>query len=130
MPLTKQLAVIAKIVQSEKTAKYSWSLTIFQKYFGNIFLERNEGNKLLEPPDPYLAYLKVKEMIEQNKRPALLIAEFLQSGSTIANSMGNYLIEYNEAVKMMTSPKGRKWLHFWLEDTLDYWQKIAEQATK
>lgn len=83
---------------------------------------------MAQAPDPYLTLLKVREMIEKNRRPATLIAEFLQSGKTEANAIGNYLIDYNESVKLMTSPQGRKWLHFWLDDTLDYLRKIAEQG--
>ena len=85
---------------------------------------------MAQAPDPYMTFLRIKEMIEKNRRPATLIAEFLQSGRTEANAIGNYLIDYCDSVKLMTSPKGRKWLHYWLNDTLDYLQKIAEQATK
>lgn len=82
-----------------------------------------------QPPDPSRTYLQVKEAIKQNKRPTLILHKFLDSGAKQANLIGNYIIEYRETVMLLCSPKGRKWLYFWLNDTLDFLQKVAREGS-
>jgi len=83
---------------------------------------------LPEPPPPQKVYFQLEQSILQNKRPTDMIHQFLTSGSKDANLIGNYLIDYRESVKLLTSPQGRAWLHRWLDDTLNFLQKIANEA--
>lgn len=80
--------------------------------------------------DPITIFLKLKRAVEENKRPTLILHQFLTSGKKEANLIGNYLIDHRETVKLLTSPKGREWIHRWLDDVLNYLQKIAEEARR
>ena len=81
-------------------------------------------------PDPYMTKIKLEEAIKQNKPPRMMLWEFLASGSKEANIIANWLIDYKEAIKILTSPLGRKYLQYWLDDTLNYLQKYANEAQK
>ena len=81
-------------------------------------------------PDALTVRFKLQEAIRQNKRPRMLLFEFLSSGSKEANVIANWLIDYKEAMKILTSREGRTYLHYWLEDTLNYLEVYANQAEK
>lgn len=79
-------------------------------------------------PDPYQVLAMLKKAIHENQRPAVLIHSFLVSGKTEANLIGNMIFSNKAAMRLLTSPEGRKYIHQWLDDTLDYLQKFAEQT--
>ena len=81
-------------------------------------------------PSALTVKFKVEEAIRQNKRPRLMLWEFLASGTKEANVIANWLIDYKEAIKVLTSKQGRAYLHYWLEDTLNYLEVYANQAEK
>ena len=81
-------------------------------------------------PDPLITRLKLEQALKMNKRPRILLWEFLASGSKEANVIANWLIDYKEAIKILTSKEGRAYLHYWLDDTLNYLQKYANEAQK
>ena len=87
------------------------------------------GGKEVIPqlPDPYQVLHALKKAIQQNQRPTILLHAFLTSGSATANIIGNLLFSNKAAMQLLTSPEGRKYIHLWLDDTLDYLQKFAEQ---
>lgn len=77
-------------------------------------------------PDPTITAIQLRNAIRQNKRPAVMLHEFLSSGRAEANLMANTLRDNREVIRILTSPEGRKWLNYWLKDTLNYLQKLAE----
>ena len=81
-------------------------------------------------PAPYTVAVKTREAILRNQRPTDLLIGFLGSGSFQSNTVANWLIDYKEAVKVLTSKEGRAYLHYWLDDTLNYLQKYANEAQK
>ena len=81
-------------------------------------------------PAPYTVAVKTREAILRNQRPRMLLFDFLSSGSKEANVIANWLIDYKEAIKILTSKEGRAYLHYWLDDTLNYLQKYANEAQK
>ena len=81
-------------------------------------------------PSAVKTVVRLKRMIRLNERPADFIHQFLASGSREANIVGNTLLENREALKLISSPAGRKWLWTWFNDTLDYLQRIAEKGGK
>lgn len=81
-------------------------------------------------PSALTVKYKVEEAIRQNKRPRIMLWEFLGSGSKEANVIANWLIDYKETIKVLTSKQGRVYLHFWLDDTLDYLEVYANKAEK
>lgn len=83
-----------------------------------------------ELPDPAIVEINTREAVQRNKRPATMLHEFLDSGRKEANFIANTLIDYRSAIRVLTSPMGRKYLHAWLDDTLNYLQKYAEEASK
>lgn len=81
-----------------------------------------------EPPDPALVLARLKKAVLNNESPVQMLYSFLVSGSKEANILGNIMIDNRESLKFLTSPTGRKWLHRWLDHTLDYLRKYAEEA--
>lgn len=89
-------------------------------------MKRSMKTMLPETPDPVRTYLTLKRHIQLNSRPATLIHQFLASGSNESNLTANILIDNYDSIVLLCSPDGRKWLHTWLDDTLDYLKKIVE----
>lgn len=79
-------------------------------------------------PNPGTVTYQLQQAIAQNKRPQLLLIEFLTSNTKEANYLGNAMVDNRQAIRILTSPAGRKWIQYWLEDTLNYLQAYAEQA--
>lgn len=82
---------------------------------------------MFSSPNPTKTYLELKNAIAQNKRPVLFLHAFLSSGSTEANIIYSEIAKNKTTLKLITSPEGRKWIKFWLDDILNFLQKIAEQ---
>lgn len=85
---------------------------------------------LPKPPGPAQVYAQLKAAITHNKRPTLMLHQFLTSGKTEANAVGNYMIDYRDTILLLTGPAGRRWLHFWLDDLLNFLEKIAKEGKK
>uniref|UniRef100_A0A6M3L1D2 Uncharacterized protein n=1 Tax=viral metagenome TaxID=1070528 RepID=A0A6M3L1D2_9ZZZZ len=77
-------------------------------------------------PDPVRTVIQIKRMIANNERPVTLLYQFLNSRSTTANLVANTIVSNREAIKVLTSPAGRKWVKYWLDDFLTYLQQMAE----
>lgn len=77
-------------------------------------------------PSQYEAAAGLRQAIQLDKRPAVMIQNFLKSGETEANAIANYIMNYPEVIKVACSKEGRAWLHKWIDDTLTYIQKVAE----
>lgn len=78
--------------------------------------------------DPVQTLVRVKRMIETNQRPVVLLHQFLSSGTVEANLVANTILENREALKVLTSPAGRRWLWTWFNDSMDYLEQIAKQG--
>jgi hypothetical protein len=77
-------------------------------------------------PDPVQIALRLQATINTDKRPQDLLYEFLNSGSPEANYLAKTMLENKEVMRIITSTKGRAWIHKWLDDFLNYLQKFGE----
>jgi hypothetical protein len=77
-------------------------------------------------PNPDAVVYHLRKAIQTDERPAVLLHRFLKSGRAEANAIGNTLFTNKQAMRLLTSPAGRKYIHRWLDDTLDYLAKFAE----
>ena len=79
-------------------------------------------------PDSSQVYHILLDAIKNNKRPQIMFYNFLSSKSMEANILANIMVNNKRALKLLTSPAGRNWLHFWLDDTLNYLEKFARSC--
>lgn len=77
-------------------------------------------------PDSRKVYMQLLNAINKDSRPADLFYGFLASGRAEGNFIANNIQEYKHAILLLTSSKGRQWMHKHLDDTLNYLQKLAE----
>ena len=77
-------------------------------------------------PNPDQVYYELYEAIRLNKRPCLMLKQFLESGSMSANIMSGQIFGNKRALAILTSPQGRKWVHDWIDDTLNYIEVLSK----
>jgi hypothetical protein len=76
-------------------------------------------------PNPDQVYYELQTAIQQNKRPCIMLKEFLDSGSLQANVLNSQIFGNKRALKLLTSPEGRAWIKIWMDDFLNYLAIIA-----
>ena len=69
---------------------------------------------------------RLEEAIRRNRRPSDMLYEFLTSGTKEANFLANQMVNNGDVMAVITSPAGRKWIHQYLDQTLDYLQKFTQ----
>lgn len=78
--------------------------------------------------DPMIVASETEGKIDRNERPADIIHHFLDSGTNESNYIANLFITYKHVILLLTSPRGRKWIYKWLDDTLNYLEQIAKES--
>lgn len=80
--------------------------------------------------NPDQVYYELYEAIRLNKRPCVMLKQYIDSRSLQANILSKVIFGNTRALALLTSPQGRDWLHRWLDDTLNYLEQMSRMSQK
>ena len=80
----------------------------------------------LKAPDPKQLKQKLNQAINKNIDPSEILYNFLTSDSLIASIIRDQIKNYKECILLLTSKKGRKYIHNNLDSFLDYLELLAK----
>lgn len=79
-------------------------------------------------PGPAVLNAQLQEAIRKDMQPSQLLYQFLSNsnGSMASNYIANTLLENKLLLRTLSSPEGRRWIHKWFDNFLDYLQQLSQ----